>query len=299
MEFGEIIRREHQRIAEMLERLEESSEGSLKTRERLSRQLAQLLGEHMQKEEAHFYPALQQHRDAHEGIDAFLAEAGRAHDEMRQRAGELAGMTKDDPGFAEKASALRTTAQQHMREEERLLAPLRRALEEDESAALDRAMTARTEERAEAAAAESTTAALGRVGEAAEGARSTVLAAAGIFNETAQLSAEDMQVIATCSSIAAGGLGEMRHAWLEWLGRNLRASARASQELMRCTTIEQLAEIQRGFVTETLDNLLEGSAQLLRISSRISEDAARPIEDRALQLRRTGERAAPRAEQGE
>ena len=293
MEFGEIIRREHLRITEALERLEESSEEPLKTRERMSRQFTQLLGEHMQKEEAHLYPALRQHRDAHEGIDAFLAAASHAHQEMRQRAGELDSVAKDGPGFSEKAGELRTAAQQHMREEERLLAPLRRALDEEESAALDRAMTERREDVGGSASA-----ALGRVSEATAGAKSAVFAAADIFNETAQLSAEDVQVIATCSSIAAGGLGEMRHAWLEWISRNLRASARASQELMRCTTIEQVAEIQRGFVNETLDNLLKGSAQLLRISSRVSEDAARPIEDRALQLRRAGERTAARAEQG-
>jgi Hemerythrin HHE cation binding domain/Phasin protein len=301
MDFGEIIKRDHQGAAEILERLEESSEGALKTRERLSRQLARLLGGHAKKEEAHFYSALRRHSDAHEGMDVFLAGAGEAHREIIERARELDAMAKDDERFAGKAGELRAAAQRHMRDEERLLTSLRRALDEEESAALDRAMAGRAEEAA-AEAGESALAAPRETHEAAEetaaSTRSAVFAAADIFNETAQLSAEDIQVIATCSIITSGGLGEMRQAWLEWLSRNLRAGARASQELMRCTTIEQLAEIQRGFISETLDNLLEGSAQLLRISSRISQDTARPIEERALQLRRVAERTPIRSERG-
>ena len=82
---------------------------------------------------------------------------------------------------------------------------------------------------------------------------------------------------------------------MEWLGRGLRSSARASQELMRCTTIEQLAGVQRNFLKESIENLLEGSAQMLRISSRISEDARRPIEDCAARLRQGGTETRSRA----
>ena len=78
------------------------------------------------------------------------------------------------------------------------------------------------------------------------------------------------------------------------LGRGFRAGARASQEIMRCRSIDQLADVQRNFLKESLENLLEGSAQLLRISGRISEDARRPIENRVGHGRRGagGEAAA-------
>ncbi len=293
MDFTEIIKREHQRAAEMLERLEDSSETALKTRERVSRQLAQLITEHAQKEEAQLYPALQRHREAHEGIDEFLTGARAAHATMARLATELDTMAKDDAEFTGKAGELRKLAQQHMREEERLLAALRKALGEEESEALDAGMAGRSEEPAmrvvESAASRGSEA----MSETAERSNRAVLAAAGLYGETAQITAQEMQTIATCSSIAAGGLGEMRQAWMDWVNRGLRAGARASQELMRCTTIEQLAGIQRDFLKESLENLLEGSAQMLRISSRISEDAARPMEDRMLQ-RRGGERAPPR-----
>jgi hypothetical protein len=291
MDFTEIVKREHQRANEMMERLAESSEGALKTRERLARQLAELLRDHAQKEEAHLYPALERHREAHDGIDEFLAGATAAHADMLQRAEALDAMAKDDPSFADAAGALRKEAQQHMRAEERLLGSLRKALDDADARALDEAMAGRAEEAAEPAA-ETAAAAPARRGAESELANEPALAVVNLYGESARLTADDMQAIATCSSIAAGGIGELRQAWVEWLNRNLRAGARASQELMRCTKLEQVADIQRNFLKETLDNLLEGSAQMLRISSRVSEHAARPIEDRVLQLRRGGERPA-------
>jgi hypothetical protein len=290
MDFTEIVKREHQRANEMMERLAESSEGALKTRERLARQLAELFREHAQKEEAHLYPALERHREAHDGIDEFLAGANAAHADMLQRADALDAMAKDDPSFTDAAGALRKAAQQHMRGEERLLGSLRKALDDAEIRALDEAMAGRAEEPVEAAAEEAM-APLRHLGDS-DAAKEPALAVVNLYGESARLTADDMQAIATCSSIAAGGIGELRQAWVEWLNRNLRAGARASQELMRCTKLEQVADVQRTFLKETLDNLFEGSAQMLRISSRVSEDAARPIEDRVLQLRRGGERPA-------
>jgi phasin family protein len=108
---------------------------------------------------------------------------------------------------------------------------------------------------------------------------------AEIYNETAQLTAEELQAIATFSSIAASGLAEMRQAWMEWLNRSLRTSTHATQQLLRVKSMEEFADLQRSFLKESFDNLLEGSAQLLRISSRVSGDACRPIEERVAQLR--------------
>lgn len=304
MDFTQTIKREHERMSEIIERLADSSDTALKTRERLSHQLATMLDEHARKEEAAFYPALRAHRDAHEGIDDFLVGARAAHAQMARLSLELDSMAKDAEGLLPKVNELKPLAQRHMREEERLLAPLAKALGEEELKRLDEAMAGRGEEAAEQVAqsagsavargAEIATVGARRLAQAAtdeaEHRNRAVLAAAEIYGETAQLTAEDMQAIATCSGIAAGGLGEMRHAWMEWLSRSLRAGARASEQLLRCTTIEQLADIQRNFLKESLDNLLEGSAQMLRISSRITEDAARPIEDRVSHLRRASER---------
>lgn len=62
VDFIQTIKSEHQRANEILDRLADTSDGTLKRRERLSEQLAGLVAEHAHKEEALLYPALQQHR---------------------------------------------------------------------------------------------------------------------------------------------------------------------------------------------------------------------------------------------
>lgn len=277
MDFLQTIKAEHAKANDVIDKLGDTSEGAVKTRERLTSQLRTLLDEHSRKEEDYLYPMLIAQREAKD----FLEGAYQAHEEIKRMAGELDAMEKGDSGFLPKLKDLEQRARQHMREEERLLSSIRKSISEVEIRSLDEAFSGAAPE---AVAQEAKEAALEVSAQVERGAQS-VMAAAEIFGKTAQLTAEDMQAITTCSTIAAGGMSEMRQAWIEWLNRALRANARASQDLLRCTTIEQLAHIHRGFLKESLDNLLEGSVQILRISSRISEDARRPIEDRVTRLR--------------
>ncbi len=308
MDFVQIIKSEHARVNDMLDKRGDTSDGAVKTRERLTGQIATALDEHSRKEETYLYPALRRHRDVSKETGEFLAGAEAAHDQIRRMAAELDDMAKDDEGFLAKAKELKRIANQHMREEEHLLPAARKAMDESETNALDEGLAGSAEDLPERMV-EGTTAALRHGAEAATaGARRAtqqmvdqaergnraILAAAEIYNETAQLTTDDLQAIATCSTVAAGGMTEMRQAWMDWLTRSLRTSARASQELFRCTTLEQLADVQRNFLKESFDNLLEGGAQMLRISGRISEDARRPIEDRVASMRREDTERAER-----
>jgi hemerythrin superfamily protein len=278
VDFVQIIKSEHARANDILDRLSDTSDGALKTRDRLSGQLATLLDEHARKEETHLYPVLRQHRDAHKDTEAFLAEAPQQHREITRLAGEIAGMAKDDENFLQRVGELKKLTHQHMRDVERLLAATRKAMDDEESTALDDALTGAGETaagRAEETIGEALQHGGEMIGENMRRAQRqsveeferggrAMLAAAEIFGETAQLTADDLQAIATCSTIAAGGMTELRQAWMECLNRGLRAGARASQEMMRCRSIDQLADVQRSFLKESLENLLEGSAQLLR-----------------------------------
>jgi hemerythrin superfamily protein len=303
LDFVQIIKSEHARVNDMMDKLGDTSDTALKTRERLASQVSTAFDEHTRKEETHLYPMLQKHREAHKEAGEFLDGAREAHREINRLAGELSSMEKNDEGFLAKVSDLKKFSGQHMREEERILPALRRAMSEEEINGLDEALAITGEEMPERAAEGAAAAFRQGADVAAAGARRltqdlakqaergnrAMLVAAEIYSETAQLTAEDLQAIATCSTIAAGGMTDMRQAWMEWLSRSLRAGARASQELLRCTTLEQFAGVQRDFLKESLENLMEGSAQILRISGRISEDARRPIEDRVGQISHSGE----------
>lgn len=300
MEFVETIKGEHAKAMELIGKLGETSDGALKTRERLVKQLRTLLDTHSAKVEAYLHPALQQREEAHD----FLSGAPQTQNEIAHLIGEIDAAPKDDPGFQQQLETLRRLIERHAKDEEKLLPALKRALDSEETRALDEALTAPVDEalqasteteamlrRGMAAAAEGTHRTMQEASDHSARTGRTVLAAAEIFGDTAQLTTQDLQAMATCSTIALGGMSEMRQAWVDWLNRTLRTNARASQELLRCTTLEQAAGVHRAFLQESLDNLLEGSAEMLRISSRISEDACRPIEDRIARSPRGGDRA--------
>jgi hypothetical protein len=108
----------------------------------------------------------------------------------------------------------------------------------------------------------------------------SVAAAAAVYGEAAQAAAEDVQTLLSVSATTASALPDLQRAWVEWLNHAARTSTQASQDLARCSTLLDLAEVQRRLVRESLHGFLEGSARMLRISSRLAEEALRPIERR-------------------
>src|SRR5579883_1176616 len=121
LDFIQIIKGEHARISDILDKLGETSDGAMKTRERLVEQLAAAIDTHTRKEEAYLYPALLRHRDAHKETGEFLTVARREHDEITRGIAELSALPKDDEGFLRRVSEVKKQTQHHMREEERIL----------------------------------------------------------------------------------------------------------------------------------------------------------------------------------
>jgi hypothetical protein len=83
------------------------------------------------------------------------------------------------------------------------------------------------------------------------------------------------------SITAVGAIEEIQRAWIDWFGQAVQTSTRVSQDLFRCTTLPQMAEVQRGYWTESLKSWMDGSARVLQATQRASADALRPIEQRA------------------
>src|SRR5579872_464561 len=92
LDFIQIIKGEHARISDILDKLGETSDGAMKTRERLVEQLAAAIDTHTRKEEAYLYPALLRHRDAHKEAGEFLSVARREHEEIARGIAELSAM---------------------------------------------------------------------------------------------------------------------------------------------------------------------------------------------------------------
>jgi iron-sulfur cluster repair protein YtfE (RIC family) len=114
---------------ELFTKLSDTSEGAVKTRERLFTELKTELELHASLEEQHLFPVLRRNAETKE----LVADAIKDNKELRAKLGELEAMPKNDAAFPERLKELQKTFRQHARDEKRELLPaVQRALSEEQ-----------------------------------------------------------------------------------------------------------------------------------------------------------------------
>jgi hypothetical protein len=101
-----------------------------------------------------------------------------------------------------------------------------------------------------------------------------------IYRQAGEATAENVQALFASWTVLGRGVQEMQHAWLEILDRATERGARKPQDLLRCKSIEEVAEIQRDLWTDSVSHALEASSTLLQIAGRITQEAMRPLQNR-------------------
>jgi methyl-accepting chemotaxis protein len=114
----------------------------------------------------------------------------------------------------------------------------------------------------------------------------SVMEAARTYGEMAHQAVEGMQALAGSTRISAEGARQVQQTWLALLNNTVRRSTETSQQLLRCSSPLQVAEVQRRFVDESLHEWFDRSAEMLRLSTRLLEAAAKPIEESARRFER-------------
>jgi hypothetical protein len=100
---------------ELFARLAETSDGAVKTRERLFAELKAELELHTSLEEQHLFPILRKNTETKElGVDAI-----RDNKELRAKLAELDAMPRNDQAFSEKLTELQKAFRQHARDEKK------------------------------------------------------------------------------------------------------------------------------------------------------------------------------------
>jgi hypothetical protein len=112
----------------------------------------------------------------------------------------------------------------------------------------------------------------------------SVAEASEIYRDATGAHTEDMSALLSSYSVVAKGMQDIQRAWLDSVQKSVQTGAKAPQDMMRATTLSELARIQRDLMRQGMEVLLEGNAKMLRLAGKIAEDAARPIEDRARRL---------------
>jgi iron-sulfur cluster repair protein YtfE (RIC family) len=128
MDVAQLFKRDHARATDLFEKLSDTSDQAVKTRERLFGQLKMELDAHRQVVEDQLYPILKKHKETKD-----LVPTVKERNEVEKRLAELEQMPKEDEGFLKKVGELKKTVEQHLRDEERRMVPaIKKALEGDE-----------------------------------------------------------------------------------------------------------------------------------------------------------------------
>jgi hypothetical protein len=124
-----LLKQDHEKVAGILEKIDETTERAVKGREELFTLLKQELDLHARIEEEIFYPALEETDEARD----ITLEAYEEHRLVKQLLAELANEPKDTEEWTAKFTVLKENVEHHVEEEEgELFTKAREALNKEE-----------------------------------------------------------------------------------------------------------------------------------------------------------------------
>jgi iron-sulfur cluster repair protein YtfE (RIC family) len=129
MSFRTLMQAGPTKANELFVKLSETSDGAVKTRERLFAELKAELELHASLEEQHLFPILRRNAETKD----IVTDAIKDNKELRTKLAELETLPKSDETFLERLKELQKTFRQHARDEKRELLPaVQRALSEEQ-----------------------------------------------------------------------------------------------------------------------------------------------------------------------
>lgn len=114
MDAFELLKKDHEKVSGIFEKLEPTTERGVKTREELFAQLKQELDIHSQIEEQILYPVLKEAEETHD----ITLEAYEEHNVVKTLLAELEALPKDDETWEAKLTVLKENVEHHVEEEE-------------------------------------------------------------------------------------------------------------------------------------------------------------------------------------
>jgi hemerythrin superfamily protein len=119
MDLVSFLKREHAHVRSLLDKLADTSEGAVKTREKLFEQLRLDLEVHATIEEKHLYPRLEQVPS----LQAVARDAEAEHQAVRGMLREMQALAVDGEAFMQKVEELARAVEDHVAAEEGEILP--------------------------------------------------------------------------------------------------------------------------------------------------------------------------------
>jgi len=315
---------------ELFEKLLATTDGAIKTRERLFADLKEELELLATLQEEHLFPVLTRH-----GMGDLLQEARTDNEQTSALLAELEAMPKDNVEFINKVTELRRAFQQHIRDDRKELLPaVLKVLSNEEANAIAETVEdemANTDEtkRAEARRSREQVEAVQRVTEdvadtlraGVESAQTVVQAmqeavqtSFGAFSDLTRRStgqsiptadrtnavalrlseeaAHNLRAVAQSSTALAHGLQEVSREVVDRSQKRLQRNLDGLQALARCRSVTDFIEAQTALLRDNLEQTVENSRRLAEITIQMTHEATRAVTDRAEKTAQRLDRAA-------
>ncbi len=98
-----------------------------------------------------------------------------------------------------------------------------------------------------------------------------------VYRDASERSAERLQALFSSAMMMGRGLQSMQHAWLEMVDHSIEHAAHKPQDLLRCKSVVELAEVQRDLYLDAVNHAFESTSRLLEMAGRTAQDAVRPL----------------------
>jgi hypothetical protein len=102
-----------------------------------------------------------------------------------------------------------------------------------------------------------------------------------VYREASEETAADVQTLAATYSQLGQGFMRMQHAYFDVMQQSLLRAKRRPQDLLRCRSVTEFAEVQRKLYTENVAFALQSTTALIRLANDIVQTVVGPLETRA------------------
>jgi hypothetical protein len=107
-----------------------------------------------------------------------------------------------------------------------------------------------------------------------------VTAGARAYRDMTDVSKDDVDVLMQSGAKLAKGMQEIGLEMMQYSQHSLRLGMRTANDLMGCRSVEDMMQLSREFMRESVDTFLQESARLLEISSTVASEAVHPIKEK-------------------
>jgi hypothetical protein len=118
-----------------------------------------------------------------------------------------------------------------------------------------------------------------------EQVRSLMGSGTRLYGKLGEVSHDDVDNFMQSGARLAKGVQDMSWEVMNYTQQSLQLSLKTANELMTCRTVEDMLNVQRNFMRQSVDTFLQESARLLEMSNGVTSGMTIPMQQRAESMR--------------